>query len=141
MDKMMMALRLATNSPCVRRKWGAVVVDAGGSVIGIGYNSVPKSAPVCAENNCIREQLGISSGERYDLCWATHAEVNAVLSTGEVALDGCVLYLAGYEADGTIACGYEPCEMCRRVIRAYGIHEVHIFKESRGKIIETVLGL
>ena len=57
---------------------GAVIVRDN-QVLSTGYNGAPKGLPNCCDlNECLRQKLGIPSGERHELCRAVHAEANAI---------------------------------------------------------------
>ena len=69
---------VATRSTCLRRQVGAVLVKKR-QILTTGYNGVPRGLAHCAERGCLREQLGIPSGERHELCRGLHAEQNAII--------------------------------------------------------------
>ena len=117
------ALETARRSTCVRRHYGAVVATPAGEIISTGYNGAPRGQPHCAEAGCRRQALGIPQGERYELCRAVHAEMNALLQAGRAA-EGCTLYLAGYEVETGLAVDATPCLLCARVAVNRGIAEV-----------------
>ena len=48
---------------------------------------------------CIRRQMNIPRGERYELCRSVHAEANAIISAEREKMIGATLYLSGREAD------------------------------------------
>ena len=67
-------------STCLRRKWGAVIVRDD-EIISTGYNGAPRGRKNCSDlGTCIREELKIPRGERYELCRSVHAEQNAIIS-------------------------------------------------------------
>ena len=70
---MQIADAVATRSTCLRRHIGAVLV-ADKRILATGYNGVPAGIAHCAKVGCLREQLGIPSGERHELCRGLHAE-------------------------------------------------------------------
>lgn len=117
------ALETARRSTCVRRHYGAVVATPAGEIISTGYNGAPRGQPHCAEVGCRRQALGIPQGERYELCRAVHAEMNALLQAGRAA-EGCTLYLAGYAVESGLAVDATPCLLCARVAVNRGIAEV-----------------
>ena len=76
---MEMAVLTAKRSTCLRRKVGAVIVKDK-HIIATGYNGAPRGIMHCAERGgCVREKLGVPSGERHELCMALHAEQNAII--------------------------------------------------------------
>jgi dCMP deaminase len=63
---MQIANVVATRSSCLRRQVGAVVVK-NRQILSTGYNGVPRGLAHCDERGCLRDQLGIPSGERHEL--------------------------------------------------------------------------
>jgi len=109
-------------STCRRRKYGAIIV-LNDEIIATGYNGAPRGRKNCLDRGvCMRDELGIPSGERYELCRSVHAEANAIISAARWDMIGATLYLAGRKAktdellDDTIS-----CFMCRRLIINAGI--------------------
>ena len=60
-------------STCLRRKVGAVIVKDK-RILSTGYNGAPQGCVHCEDIGCLREKLGIPSGQRHELCRAIHAE-------------------------------------------------------------------
>lgn len=80
---MEMALSMAKRSTCLRRKYGAVIIDTAGHIVSTGYNGAPRSTIDCLEKNiCWRETHHIAAGTHYEKCYAVHAEQNALLQAG-----------------------------------------------------------
>lgn len=107
---------VATRSTCLRRKVGAVVVK-NKQVLATGYNGAPTGISHCSEVGCMRQELGIPSGERHELCRALHAEQNAFLQAARhgVSLEGSVLYVT-----------VQPCSICAKMIINVGIRRIVI---------------
>ena len=61
---------------------------------------------------CIRRKLGIASGTKHEICYATHAEQNAIIQAARmgVSIDGATLY-----------CTHQPCVICAKMIINSGI--------------------
>ncbi|MDR0249120.1 MAG: cytidine deaminase [Oscillospiraceae bacterium] len=116
------AAAVLTRSTCLRRKYGAVIVKDD-EIVSTGYNGAPRGRKNCAdEGRCVREKLGVSHGERYELCRSVHAEANAIIPASREKMLGATLYLAGCDTAGTI--GAESCSMCKRLIINAGISRV-----------------
>lgn len=95
---MHMALVTARRSTCLRRRVGAVLLDAHYRVLSTGYNGVAKGLPHCNEGveqfNPVSEERvtfphacpsALSpSGTNLDGCEAIHAEQNALLQCPSV---------------------------------------------------------
>lgn len=105
---------VATRSTCLRRQVGAVVVKDR-RILTTGYNGAPSGLAHCTERGCLREQLGIPSGQRYELCRGLHAEQNAIIqgATYGVSLLGATLYTT-----------LEPCVTCAKMVINAGIVRV-----------------
>ena len=112
-------------STCLRRKYGAIIVR-NDEIISTGYNGAPRGRRNCSDlGYCMRENLHIPSGERYELCRSVHAEANAIISASRSECLGGTLFLAGRNAKtGEYLESVEPCSMCRRVIINAGIKRV-----------------
>lgn len=105
---------VASRSTCLRRQVGAVLVRDE-RIIATGYNGAPRGISHCLEVGCLREKMGIRSGERYELCRGVHAEQNAIINAAYygVSTKGAVLY-----------CTNQPCLICARMIINAGIDKV-----------------
>lgn len=108
------AMDVARRSTCLRRNYGAVIVDRRGHIISTGYNGQPHGVEHCTV--CYRKIHNIPAGQRYELCRSIHAEVNALLIPSMDACEGGVMYLAGYEYETGHPIPAIPCTMCWRVI-------------------------
>ena len=77
---MEMAVLTARRSTCLRRHVGAVIVQEK-HIVATGYNGAPRGLDHCGdrEGGCLRQQLGIPSGQKHELCRALHAEQNAII--------------------------------------------------------------
>ncbi|MCK4727749.1 MAG: cytidine deaminase, partial [Desulfobacterales bacterium] len=64
---------VARRSTCRRRRVGAIVVRDK-RILATGYNGAPTGLPHCLDIGCLREELGVASGERHELCRGLHAE-------------------------------------------------------------------
>lgn len=109
---------VATRSTCSRRQVGALLVRDH-RIITTGYNGAPQNMSHCADiGGCMREKLGIPSGERHDLCRALHAEQNAII---QAAITGVSV------ADTTLYCTCSPCILCAKMLINVGCKRV-VFK-------------
>ena len=114
-------------STCRRRHCGAIIVR-NDEIIATGYNGAPRGRINCDElGYCVRVQLAIPSGERYELCRSVHAEANAIISASRRECIGATLYLCGRDAaSGELLRDTTSCSMCRRNIINAGIAQVII---------------
>ncbi|MCL2078282.1 MAG: deaminase [Oscillospiraceae bacterium] len=122
-------------STCRRRKYGAIIV-LNDEIIATGYNGAPRGRKNCLDRSvCMRDELGIPSGERYELCRSVHAEANAIISAARRDMIGATLYLSGLDAKtGEILEDTMPCSMCRRLIINSGI-ETTVCRVPGGKYV------
>ena len=75
---------------------------------------------------CVRAQLNIPRGERYELCRSVHAEANAIISASRDKMIDATLYLTGVEPDGGYVSNSCCCSMCKRMVINAGIKTVVI---------------
>lgn len=108
------AERVATRSTCLRRAVGAILVHDK-RIIATGYNGGPTGLPHCLEIGCLREKLGIPSGQQHELCRGIHAEQNAIIQAARygVPIEGATLY-----------CTTQPCTQCTKMLINAGIVEI-----------------
>lgn len=119
---MEMAQTVAGWSSCYQegRQIGAVIVKEK-RILTTGYNGAPQGVKSCKEKGeCLRRKLGIPSGTRHELCYAVHAEQNAVIQAARlgIQLDGATLY-----------CTHQPCVICAKIIINSGIKRV-VYREG-----------
>jgi dCMP deaminase len=102
---------IKTRSTCVRRQVGAIVVKEN-RILTTGYNGAPSGCKHCEEVGCIRQELGIPSGQRHELCRALHAEQNAIIQAAKygINIDGACIYVTT-----------QPCVICAKMIINSGI--------------------
>ena len=122
---------VSSRATCLRRKYGAVIVKDR-VIVSTGYNGSPRGIDNCIDTGkCTRQELNIPSGERYELCEAVHAEQNAIINAPPERRKGAVIYVAGFEEDGSFANG-KPCKLCERMIRNAQILEVIYLSNNGG---------
>ena len=112
---MQMAELTAQRSTCLRRHVGAVIVKDK-HIIATGYNGAPRGIAHCDEKGgCLREKLGVPSGERHELCRALHAEQNAIIQAATLgqSIEGATIYITN-----------QPCEICAKMIINAGIDRI-----------------
>ena len=97
------------------RKIGAVIVKDK-RIMTTGYNGAPAGVKTCKERGeCLRRRLGVPSGTRAELCYAVHAEQNAIIQAAKlgISIEGATLY-----------CTHQPCILCAKMIVNSGIARV-----------------
>ncbi|MBE6716996.1 MAG: cytidine deaminase [Ruminococcaceae bacterium] len=118
---------VSQRTTCLRRRYGAVIVK-NDEVISTGYVGAPRGRKNCTDlGYCIRQEMGIPRGERYELCRSVHAEANAIISASRDKMIDATLYLTGVEvSDGSYVSNSCCCSMCKRMVINAGIKEVVI---------------
>lgn len=114
---MEMAHLVASWASCYQenRKIGAVIVK-NKRVMTTGYNGAPAGVRTCVERGeCMRRRLEIPSGTRHEMCYAIHAEQNAIIQAARlgIMIEGATLY-----------CTHQPCVICAKMIVNVGIARV-----------------
>ena len=102
---------VAERSTCLRRRVGAVAVKDK-RILATGYNGAPSKVAHCLDVGCLREQLGVPSGQRHEICRGLHAEQNVII---QAAVHG--ISLAGAE----VYCTHQPCVICAKMLVNAGI--------------------
>lgn len=110
---------------CLRRNYGAIIVN-NDQVVSSGYTGAPRGRRNCLDLGiCVRENLGIPRGERYELCRSVHAEANAIINAPRKEMIGATLYLVGKDAKtGEYVQNASSCAMCKRLVINAGITRV-----------------
>ena len=111
---MKLANDVSTRTTCLRRAVGCVIVKDN-RILATGYNGVPSGLRHCAETGCLREKLGVASGQRHEICRGLHAEQNAIIQAAKYGIDirGSKIYVKS-----------QPCVVCAKMILDAGILEI-----------------
>ena len=120
---------VASRSTCLRRHVGAVLVRDT-QILSTGYNGAPKGISHCEDVGCLREKLGIPSGERHEICRGSHAEINAIAQAAAagVATQGCWIY-----------CTHEPCVYCTKALINAGCERVVYIHEYPDDLARAIM--
>jgi len=97
---------VAERSTCRRHHVGAVAVR-NKHILATGYNGAPAGAKDCLELGCLRDELGIPSGTRHEICRGIHAEQNVIIQSGlhGVSIEGATIYAT-----------HNPCVLCAKML-------------------------
>ncbi len=97
---------VAERSTCRRHNIGAVAVRDK-HILATGYNGAPSGFKDCLELGCLRDELGIPSGTRQEVCRGIHAEQNVIIQATlhGVSLEGSTIY-----------CTHTPCVLCAKML-------------------------
>ncbi|MBQ7974542.1 MAG: cytidine deaminase [Clostridia bacterium] len=121
------AQTVAERGTCLRRNYGAIIVK-NDEIISTGYTGAPRGRKNCLDLNfCIRQEMKIPRGERYEMCRSVHAEANAIISASRRDMIDAEIYIVGIEmGTGEIVANSSSCAMCKRQIINSGIKRVYI---------------
>lgn len=121
------------------RHVGAVIVKDK-RILTTGYNGAPSGIDSCEmRGECLRRVKNIPSGTMQEVCYAVHAEQNAIIQAAKlgISVDGATMYVT-----------HQPCVICTRMIINSGIKRVvykngypdefalELFKKSSVEIIK-----
>ena len=97
---------VAERSTCRRHHVGAVAVG-NNHILATGYNGAASGLKDCLELGCLRDEQGIPSGERQEICRGIHAEQNVIIqaSLHGVSLEGSTIYAT-----------HTPCVLCAKML-------------------------
>ncbi|MBN2233126.1 MAG: cytidine/deoxycytidylate deaminase family protein [Deltaproteobacteria bacterium] len=120
---------VATRSTCIRRRVGAVIVKDN-RILSTGYNGTPSGIVHCVDRGCLRDELGIPSGERHELCRGLHAEQNAIIQAAYhgVCING-----------GSMYCTNQPCIICAKMIINAGLKAIYITESYADPLAREIL--
>ncbi len=121
------AQTVAERGTCLRRNFGAIIVKDD-NIISTGYTGAPRGRKNCCDiNDCIRDDLNIPHGERFELCRSVHAEANAIIAAARDKMLQGVMYIVCMDAkSGEIVAGVTSCAMCKKLIINAGLSKVVI---------------
>ena len=97
---------VAERATCHRHHMGAIAVRDK-HILTTGYNGAPSGLKDCLELGCLRDEMGIPSGEKHEICRGVHAEQNVII---QAALHGISL------EGSTIYCTHTPCVLCAKML-------------------------
>jgi dCMP deaminase len=100
------AFVIAERSTCLRHHIGAIAVKDK-HILATGYNGAASGRADCLELGCLRNELGIPSGQKQEICRAIHAEQNVIIQAAVygISLNGCTIY-----------CTHTPCQICAKML-------------------------
>ena len=126
---MKIAEEVSARSTCLRKRVGAVIVKDK-RILSTGYNGAPRGIRHCLEVGCLRERMGVPSGEKHELCRGLHAEQNAVI---QAALHGVSI------ADSTIYTTHQPCSLCAKILINAGVTEIRYLEDYTDSLADEML--
>ena len=117
------------------RHVGAVIVKDK-RILTTGYNGAPSGIVSCKERNeCLRKKLNIPSGTMHEVCYAVHAEQNAICQAAKlgISVEGATIYVT-----------HQPCTICTKMIINAGIKKVvykHGYPDDFSKVLLEEAGV
>lgn len=97
------------------RQVGAVIARDK-RILTTGYNGAGSGIKNCKDRGeCMRKKLNIESGTRQELCFAVHAEQNAIIQAARMGIS---------VENATLYCTHQPCVICAKMIINSGIIRV-----------------
>ena len=120
---------VSERSTCTRRQKSAVAVKDK-RILATGYNGAPAGVPHCLEVGCLREQLGIPSGQRHEICRGLHAEQNVIIQAAVhgINIQGAELY-----------CTTHPCVLCSKMLINCGIRRIYYAEDYPDDLATAML--
>ena len=110
------------------RHVGAVVVKDK-RILTTGYNGAPSGIESCAERGeCLRRVRNIASGTMQEVCYAVHAEQNAIIQAGQDRCKDATMYIWGHNF---------ICILCKRFIVQSGIKNCVLKKDENSPIVRV----
>lgn len=112
----------ARQATCIRRHYGCALMNPETKqIIATGYAGSPRGKPHCNElNYCIRDELNVPPGQRYELCSSVHDLQNALIQAGRLA-GGCIAYLYGEDCKTNSPIIPKPCFLCTKMAINAGV--------------------
>jgi len=113
---------------CTKVEIGCVIIRDD-QIVSTGYCGAPRGTKSSQEHGfCLRRQLGIPSGHRYEICRSVHAEQNAIINAARsgTSLLGGDMYIYGKiqgKDDEQILDAF-PCFICKKMIINCGLKRV-----------------
>ncbi|MCK4454058.1 dCMP deaminase family protein [Candidatus Parcubacteria bacterium] len=127
------AKQVAQRSTCFRVRFGAIIVRDD-QIIATGYVGAPRKTKDCFERgNCLRDQLKIPHGQKYELCRSVHSEQNAIINAARagVSLLGGDMFIYAENKEREAIDAF-PCFICKKMIINAGLNRA-VCSTSDGK--------
>jgi len=121
---------VSKRATCLRRKVGAVLIKDK-RILATGYNGAPSGLKDCLQiGYCLRERMGIPSGQRHELCRGLHAEQNVLIQAAlhGISTKDSVLYLTN-----------QPCIICAKMLINAGVKEIVMSGDYPDKMARDLL--
>ncbi len=121
-----LAKSVCRRGTCTKVEIGAVIIRDD-QVVATGYCGAPRGTKSSLEHGfCLRAELNIPSGHRYEMCRSVHAEQNAIINaarSGTSLLNGD-MFIYGQKRGGSEVLNAFPCFICKKMIINAGLKRV-----------------
>lgn len=120
------AREIGVRSTCFRAHGGAIIVRDD-QIVSAGYIGAPRGTKDCLERGyCLRDELKIPHGTRYEVCRSVHAEMNAIINAARsgVSLLRGTMYISSQNGKTGDRFDTFPCYICKKMIINSGIDRV-----------------
>ena len=120
------AKAVSKRGTCIKIEMGAVIIRDD-QIISTGYCGAPRGTKSSQEHGfCLRRELGIPSGHRYEICRSVHAEQNAIVNAARAgsSLLGGDMYIYGKRHGMEEALDAFPCFICKKMLINCGLKRV-----------------
>ncbi len=122
-----LAKSVCRRGTCTKVEIGAVIIRDD-QVVATGYCGAPRGTKSSIDHGfCLRKQLGIPSGHRYEICRSVHAEQNAIINAARsgTSLLGGDMYIYGHiQGEGGQILDAFPCFICKKMLINCGLKRV-----------------
>ena len=134
-----LARDVSLRSTCLRRRYGAIIVDKDRRIVATGYNGAARNETDCLEKGqCWREAHNIPHGQQYERCISVHAEANAIINCDPKYFDGTsTIYIYGTNVETGTMCDGTPCMMCDRMIKNARLNRCYY--DTDGRIVNQTV--
>lgn len=114
----------ATDSPCVRRKYGALIAYADITENPLWVVETNSRLARCCDGKCVRDTFKFTNGERVEMGAEIHAETAALIAAKN---KGDLFVLVGQTANSPLyGENVYPCHACALAIKFAGYKHIHI---------------
>ena len=116
-------------STCLRRHVGALAVRDN-RILATGYNGVPQGLTHCLDIGCLRQKLGIPSGQRHEICRGLHAEQNVIIQAASygISIQGADIYTTTY-----------PCVLCCKMLINCRVRHIYYAEAYPDELSQSML--
>ena len=122
-----LAKAVCLRATCTKIEFGAVIIRDD-QVVSTGYNGAPRGTKSSQEHGfCLRREMGIPSGQRYEICRSVHAEQNAIINAARsgTSLLGGDIYIYGQLHGANVeTVDAFPCFICKKMLINCGLKRV-----------------